>query len=293
MRKRKHEQQSVEGREKEVSVEDFSGKRWGELYEKLVDIDENANDPGLKLSSDGKPADSSLVEDKIVFGAKPLLEPLVLVQCAHCKRRVKMDGFTRHAERCKETRNKIQSSSKRSRKQMTRGIPRGTRFTRGGGRLDNRPKNDYYDKVVKATEGHLHLLGLRQSNLPKGVNPLTIKPEQDKIPLLAKISNAQESKKDSKSKRLSKVPSSKSTQKEKKQTKNTKKESKEKRKKTKAESKKGKNVIKIKRSSKKSSKSRRPKTETDASGLKLSLGPSPFTVSLGHSSKRDSFHIRN
>jgi len=255
------------------------------VYADLIEVDADKDKHGLEVRR--KKHKSSAAEDSVVFSTKPLLEPLALVQCTDCGRRVKMDAFATHSERCKKIREKMiqQSSSERVPETVLRGIPKGTKFNRGPSSIKPTKQNvGFFNRWKGSRIQQLEMLIMKTKSLPSGVDPSSMSFKDEPAPLQHMFGgsgkkSSDSGRKESKSKRA-KPKGQSSGSKDNKNTKNTKKESKEKRpKKAKGESKRSKGT---KRSTKKgSSKRKSSKVDDD-----LLNGPVTLNLPAGLSGMR-------
>jgi len=309
-------------RKKISLVQSFQGKRWRDLYADLIRQETDRDSRGLDISNRKnsinnatRRAEQSSGGDDIVFSPKPLLEPLALVQCSDCKRRVKMNAFANHSARCKRLRSNSSTQSHRVIVDYQLGIPRGTKFSRGSISLrPDRENSAQYSRWKGERINDLQDMVLRPHSLPAAVDPLFITEPEEKAPLAhlfqkqtpkpaapaastasttsaTHISASKPKKadirKDSKSKKSTKPSTSSKPSKDSKSKKadarNTKKESKEKRpKKAKTDNKKR----STKRSNtKKSTKGRKMKLDDDLDSvsMKFKRGSSLSSVSSSNS----------
>ncbi|GAB5353039.1 hypothetical protein AAMO2058_000004100 [Amorphochlora amoebiformis] len=292
------------GKRKQDVLVSGLGRRWSEMYEGIVSVDSGSESNGLKLQKTqlrtARPSRMHIPEDGVVFNPRPLLEPLALVECTDCHRRVKIDAFASHSELCKHIRSEQTKSA--SPDPLPRqdhpyvGIPKGLRFAKGPGTLSIRAlKNNttYYNRWRGQRIHQLGRVASRSSPLPSVADPLAYQYPEEKPPLarlFPVVKKATETRKEvsNPKKRPSKPSTSKSSQKDKKSNSRAK-EAKEKRpKKPKAPKSDSKRSSTKKRAPKKNSKLRKGSKSTTSSEIQMpnpplpELGPpSPLTLSLG------------
>lgn len=181
------------------------------MYGDIVELSAAAPESPLDMASGGPPGEVDPVmgvsEDQVVFGNLPLDDPLPLVECHKCGRRIKLEGFARHAEICTTVQSTTNGPVKKPRNMPTaaRGLPKGgclfspavgSSGSRGSGGEPPRPHADFNSlggvsrAWLERRRTRLERLALGSSavsTIPIGVDPRKIAAPVDEPSQIAAI----------------------------------------------------------------------------------------------------------